>query len=109
MIAVFRVFVLACALVAMPAAAGPLDDARAAGLVGERVDGYVGAVPASVPADVRVLIDDVNAQRRAKYEEVARQRGVPVDAVAAIAGEKLIARTPSGHFVAGADGRWRRK
>lgn len=87
--------------------AGPLDDAKAAGLVGEKVDGYVGAVAGD--ADIGGLIDQVNAGRQAKYAEIASKRGAPVEAVAAIAGKKLIERAASGHFVMGSDGQWRKK
>lgn len=95
------------AIVAGPALAGPLDDAKAAGLVGEKADGYVGAVTGA--ASVQALIDEVNAGRRAKYAEIAGKRGAPVDAVAAIAGKKLIERTASGQYVMGSDGRWTQK
>jgi uncharacterized protein YdbL (DUF1318 family) len=89
------------------ATAGPLDDAKAAGLIGEKADGYVGAVTGD--ASVNALIDEINAGRRAKYEEIASKRGAPIDAVAAIAGKKLIERTPAGQFVMGGDGQWTEK
>ncbi|MEM8948238.1 MAG: YdbL family protein [Pseudomonadota bacterium] len=87
--------------------AGPLDDAKASGLIGEKSDGYVGAVTGD--ASVQGLIDEINAGRRAKYEEIAAKRGAPVDAVAAIAGKKLIERTPGGQYVMGSDGQWQQK
>ena len=89
------------------ALASPLDDAKAAGLVGEKADGYVGAVTGD--ASVRLLIDQINQGRQAKYAEIADQRGAPIDAVAAIAGKKLIDRTPNGQFVMGGDGKWRKR
>jgi uncharacterized protein YdbL (DUF1318 family) len=100
---------LCSSLFAGPAFALSLNEAKAQGLVGERVDGFVGIVVADPPADVRQLVEQVNRQRREKYDEVAKQRGVPLDAVAKITGEKQLERTPAGHYVAGADGRWRRK
>jgi uncharacterized protein len=96
-------------LAALPAAAQSLDQAKADGQVGERIDGYVGVVDANASADVRALVDKVNAERRAKYAEIAAERGTSVQAVAQIAGEKLIERAPSGQYVLGADGRWRQK
>lgn len=93
--------------VAGTAFAGPLDDAKAAGLVGEKVDGYVGAVTGD--ASVQGLIDQVNAGRKTKYAEIAAKRGAAVDAVAAIAGKKLVERTASGQFVMGNDGQWQQK
>jgi uncharacterized protein YdbL (DUF1318 family) len=100
---------LCCSLLASPAVALSLNEAKAQGLVGERIDGFVGAVVADPPADVQQLVDQVNRQRREKYDEVAKERGVPLDAVAKITGEKQLERAPAGQFVAGADGRWQRK
>jgi uncharacterized protein len=107
---VFRigaVLLMLCA--ALPAAAQSLDQAKAAGQVGERIDGYVGVVDASTPGDVRAMVDQVNAERRQKYTEIAAERGTSVEAVAQIAGQKLIARAPGGQYVLGADGEWRQK
>jgi uncharacterized protein YdbL (DUF1318 family) len=92
-----------------PAQAGPLEDAKAAGLVGERIDGYLGVVDSGAPADVKRLVEQINAERQAKYAEIAERQAAPVKAVALIAGEKLINRAGSGEYVMGADGQWRRK
>jgi uncharacterized protein YdbL (DUF1318 family) len=94
---------------ALPAAAQSLDEAKAEGQVGERIDGYVGVVDANAPGEVRALVDEVNAERREKYAEIAAERGTSVQAVAQIAGQKLIARAPGGEYVLGADGQWRQK
>ena len=68
------VLLLLCA--ALPAAAQSLDQAKAAGQVGERIDGYVGVVDANAPGDIRALVDQVNAERQAKYAEIAAERGI---------------------------------
>ena len=61
-------------LSALPAAAESANPAynaaRAAGQVGEQVDGYLG-FPSSPSADVRRTADDVNIKRRAIYAERA--------------------------------------
>lgn len=101
--------VLALGLFNGPANAASLDEAKAAGLIGERIDGYVGLVDAGAPGDVKALVEKVNAERKSKYAEIAQQRGTSVDAVAQIAGEKLIGRTPAGQYVMAADGKWRQK
>ena len=98
-------FVLAIA----PAQAGALEDAKAAGLVGERSDGYLGVVAGGVPANVRSLVDQINAERQAKYAEIAAKQGAPVEAVAQIAGKKLIERAAPGEYVMGANGQWQQK
>jgi uncharacterized protein len=102
------VLLLLC-LTALPAAAQSLDEAKAEGQVGERIDGYVGVVDANTPGDVRAMVDEVNAERKQKYAQIAAERGTSVEAVAQIAGQKLIARAPSGQYVLGADGQWRQK
>jgi uncharacterized protein len=100
---------LVLGLAAPPAAAQSLDQAKADGQVGERIDGYVGVVDANAPGDVRAMVDQVNAERRAEYAEIAAERGIAVQAVAQIAGQKLIQRAPGGQYVLGADGQWRQK
>ena len=87
--------------------AGPLDDAKSQGLVGEQSDGYLGAV--SGDGSVQGLINDINAKRKAKYEEIAKKRGAPTEAVAQIAGKKLVERTPAGQYVRGSDGQWKQR
>lgn len=103
------VLCLAIALVASPAAAATLDDAKAAGLVGERIDGYLGVVDSGAPGDVKKLVEQVNAERKAKYAEIAKKQDAPTAAVAQIAGKKLISRAAKGEYVMGADGKWQQK
>jgi uncharacterized protein YdbL (DUF1318 family) len=90
------------------ASADELDAAKAAGHVGERADGYLGVV-SGAPGSAKGLVDSVNARRRAKYAEIAKQNGTAIESVAAIAGQKLIERTPSGQYVMGTDGSWKKK
>jgi uncharacterized protein len=92
-----------------PVHAGPLEDAKAAGTVGERIDGYLGVVDSGAPGNVKSLVNQINGEREAKYAEIAKKQGAPVAAVAQIAGKKLIERAGSGEYVMGADGQWRRK
>jgi uncharacterized protein len=94
---------------ALPAAADSLDEAKAEGQVGERIDGYVGVVDANASGEVRALVDQVNAERQEKYAQIAAERGTSVQAVAQIAGQKLIERAPGGQYVLGANGQWRQK
>lgn len=96
-------------LAAAPVLAADLDGAKAAGQVGERVDGYLGLVDESAPADVKSLVERVNAGRREKYGEIAAKRGVPVESVAAQAGAKLIQRAEPGHYVMDSSGRWKQR
>jgi hypothetical protein len=105
--------VIAAALLSLAAApsahADELDAAKAAGHVGERADGYLGVVSPGAPASAKALVEGVNAKRRAKYAEIGKGNGTPVEAVAALMGEKLLERTPAGQYVMGADGKWKKK
>ena len=97
-------------LMLLPAAyAATLQDAKAQGLVGEQRDGYVGLVVANAPADIVALVRDVNNQRRQLYQQIAQQNGIPVEQVAALAYEKAVTATQSGHFIQNASGAWVRK
>jgi len=106
----FLAFALIAALGTLASASGlDLERAKDQGLVGERADGYVGIVVAHADAPVQALVNGVNAKRRAAYEEIARKNGTSVDAVAVLAGAKLIERAASGEWVTDADGVWRKK
>jgi uncharacterized protein len=94
--------------IALPALALDLDEARAKGLLGERSDGYVAAVKDDAPSEVKKLAESVNAQRRAYYAEIAQRNGAPVEAVAALAGQKLIANLPAGQWLNDGSG-WKKK
>lgn len=58
---------------------------------------------------MRELVEEVNARRREAYARIAEKNGVPLDAVAVLAGKKLIEKTPPGQFVMDANGNWVRK
>ncbi len=96
-------------MIAGGAHADALGDARAAGWVGERVDGYLGLVKPAAPGDVKALVADINAKRRAKYQGIADANGTSLRAVEVIVGRKLIERARPGHYVTDASGRWVRK
>lgn len=91
-----------------PAQAANLDQAKQAGLLGERADGLLGAVTSPLPADVATLMKSVNSQRMAKYGEIAKQNGTKVQAVQSIVGQKLIDRAAPGTYVNPGSG-WVRK
>lgn len=94
------------------AAAGPalaltLDEAKAAGRVGETPSGYV-AVVENGPG-VQELVDSVNARRRTHYQEIANNEGAPLEAVELLAGARLIERAGPGEIVMDSGGNWVRK
>ena len=59
-----------------------VSGAIAAAQVGERADGYLGVRTAVTPA-VRGEVEQINIKRRALYTQLAQQRGVAVEAIAA--------------------------
>lgn len=101
--------VLLLAVFALPAWALSLDQAKSQGLVGERVDGYLGVVTRSPSAEVRTLVADVNSKRQSLYQQRAREAGVTLDVFQLRAGERLQQRAAPGEFVQDANGQWRRK
>jgi uncharacterized protein YdbL (DUF1318 family) len=52
---------------------------------------------------------DVNNQRRQRYQQIAQQNGIYVDQVAAVAFERAVEATQSGHYIQNASGAWARK
>jgi len=94
---------------AAPAMADALDDARAAGLVGERPDGLVAPVSPSAPANILSLVQSVNAKRLEKYQQISAEKGVPAEQVGAITGEKIISKLKAGWYYMDASGNWVKK
>ena len=79
--------------------------ARAAGQVGEKIDGYLGIVGASTP-ELRALVDDLNIKRRANYTERARAQSATLEEYAFTQGCILIARTAPGEKYQAPSGAW---
>jgi uncharacterized protein YdbL (DUF1318 family) len=100
-----------CLMLPIAAAhADPLDDARAAGQLGERPDGYVDVVAGNASPDILSLKEQINAQRRKVYQQLAGEKGVPVEEVAALAAEKTISqKLKPGMFYMNSSGQWVQK
>lgn len=94
-------------LCAVPSWALSLDEAKAKGMVGEKPNGYLGAV--SGGGDVQALVSDINQKRRQAYEEIARKNGTQLSAVETLAGEKAIQNTKAGLMIQGPSGQWMKK
>ena len=102
---------LTCALlvstIAFSAWAISLGDAKQQGLVGEMQNGYLGVVVDS--AEVKSLVASVNKKRKSIYINLARENKLTMQQVTALAGEKALAKTQSGHFIKNASGKWVKK
>lgn len=98
------------AMLVIPAAfAITLQEAKGQGLVGEQRDGYVGFVVSNVPAEVTALVRQVNDERRQRYEQIARENGISVEQVRALAYQQAVDATQPGHYLQNASGAWVRK
>ncbi|EFY8146939.1 YdbL family protein [Shigella flexneri] len=83
-----------------------LDEARTQG-VGETFYGYLVAL--KTDAETEKLVTEINAERKASYQQRAKQNNVSVDDIAKLAGQKLVARAKPGEYVQGINGKWVRK
>ena len=85
-----------------------LQQAKKDGLVGEQLNGYLGLVGANAPVEVRALIADVNAKRKARYQSIATQNSARLETVELLAGKKAIEKTRPGNYIQSAAG-WKKK
>lgn len=86
-----------------------LTQLKADGLIGEQADGYLGLVVQSAPADVRKLVADVNAKRKAGYQRIASKQGTSLSEVEKVGGNKAYQKTLKGNYFRDASGVWRKK
>ena len=104
------------ALALTPAAAYAMDSkaavdaAKAAGVVGEQADGFLGFVkPTSDPA-LKAAVDDINQGRAALYRQAAAKNGVSVEAAGASAYTQVVQmKLKAGEYYKPAGGSWVRK
>ena len=102
------VFALALGGIAAPAHAQrdpAYAAARAAGQVGEKMDGYLGIVGAET-AELRRLVNDINIKRRAVYSERAQATNATIEEYALTAGCQAILATTPGEKYQAPDGSW---
>ena len=79
--------------------------ARAAGQVGEKMDGYLGIVGAET-AELRRVVNDINIKRRAVYAERAQANNATLEEYALTAGCQAILATAPGEKYQAPDGTW---
>jgi hypothetical protein len=117
--AVFAICAVALALAAPAfgqAGGQTLAQARAAGLIGEQADGYLGFVPgADISAELRGRVNQNNMQRRAAYTrqlDQARAEGrvATLEEIAyAVACDVFETRIAVGEFYRTEAGQWRQR
>ena len=86
-----------------------IDDAKSRGLIGERVDGYVGYVVTPPSNDVKVLVKSVNNKRREKFSESAKHNGIKTEQVAGRFYQRAVKATARGHYYQNTNGAWVKK
>ena len=86
-----------------------LDTARSSGLVGERLDGYIGAVSFSPSPDVLALVKDINNKRHAHYAEISKNNGQPLKVVEELAAQKVLSILKPGEYYMTPQGSWAQK
>ena len=84
-----------------------IDQAKAAGVVGEQADGYLGFRTSSADADLRAAVEATNAGRRAAYARSAAEAGATPDVAGArMFQSQLLPRIPAGQWYRNAQGQW---
>lgn len=106
---VFLALLISMMAVSIAVAASPLTQPKADGLIGEQANGYIGLVKQNVSADVKKLVNDVNAKRRAGYQKIAKKQGTGLAEVERVGGNTAIEKTLKGNYIRDASGAWRKK
>jgi uncharacterized protein YdbL (DUF1318 family) len=101
----FGIVLVLSVLMALPAFALDLHQARSAGIVGEKTDGYIAALKNTPEANA--LVRDVNEKRRQEYTRISQENKQPVETVARLAAEHIINGLESGQSYQDVDGRWK--
>ena len=93
----------------LSALAMDLNTAKSRGFLGEQQNGYLGLVDRNAPTDAKSLMRDVNDQRRANYQSIARANELPLKTVESLAGQKAIEKTSRGNYIQAPNGQWVKK
>jgi uncharacterized protein YdbL (DUF1318 family) len=91
------------------AMASPLSKPKADGLIGEQANGYIGLVVKDVPANIKKLVSDTNARRKAGYQKIAAKQGTSLADVEKVGGNTAFQKTLKGNYYRDGGGAWRKK
>ena len=106
---VFAALLISLLAVFVAIASSSLSQPKADGLIGEQSDGYLGLVAQNAPADIKKLVADVNAKRKAGYQKIAAKQGTSLSDVEKVGGNTAIQKTLRGNYIRDANGTWRKK
>jgi len=102
-------FALTTPAFAQAAAKATVDAAKAAGIVGEQSDGYLGFVKPG-DAATKAAVDEINAGRAGVYAQAAAKNGVSPAAAGSSAFTNIIQpKIKAGEFYKDASGSWKQK
>ena len=109
--AVLAALALPTAAVAQSAQAkAAVDSAKAAGVVGEQADGFLGFVTASPDPALKTAVAEINAGRAQVYREAAAKSGASPEAAGASAYiNAVLPRLKPGQFYKPNGGGWVKK
>lgn len=94
-------------IVSLPAYAMDLRQARDAGLIGEKQDGYIAAIKKDT--EILSLVKDINEKRRLEYLRISKENNQPIDVVASIAAAEIINSLKKGHYYQDSNGKWKQR
>ena len=87
-----------------------INQAKAAGIVGEMADGYVGVrLEAQMTAAIRAAMAEMNAGRAELYRQAAVAAGTDTAAAGASSFQQRFSSIPAGQWYRDAGGSWRQK
>jgi len=106
---IFAALLISLIAVSVAVANSPLTQPKADGLIGEQANGYLGLVTQNAPPDIRKLVNDTNAKRKAGYQEIAAKQGTSLSEVEKVGGMTAIEKTLRGNYIRDTNGNWRKK
>jgi len=92
------IFICTLFLFSQAAYAITLKEAKAANLIGEKSNGYIGVISNSNP-ELTTLVQTINQKRKQKYQAIAASNGTSLKALEIVAGQKTIQKTPVGQYI----------
>ncbi len=106
---IFAALLISLLTVSIAMAASPLTQPKADGLVGEQANGYLGLVTQSAPSNIKNLVNETNAKRKAGYQGIAAKQGTRLSEVEKVGGMTAIEKTLKGNYIRDTNGNWRKK
>ena len=106
---IFKPLLISLLMVSIAVAGSPLTQPKADGLIGEQANGYLGVVAQNAPSNIKTLVADINAKRKAGYHKIATKQGTSLSEVEKVGGNTAIEKTRPGNYIRDANGTWHKK